>query len=108
MGRSLIFLFILILPSCSYKIIRDYQLPEENKVNADCKPIIKENINLYGIQLKYLGSVKIEAPEFTQNCSEVKAMEKLTHEACLIQSNLLNITSKAYEGNSFCYSYSSI
>ena len=104
--RKLIILLILLLSGCSYKIIRSYQLPEVIQHGDSCKPVAVENKNLYGLNVKYLGTVQIIAPEFSTKCDDKKAMETISQEACQIKSNLINITQKGILRNTNCNSYS--
>src|ERR1039457_1810936 len=103
--RKLLLLFLILLSGCSYKIIRDYQLPEGNKSADDCKPWVVDHKNLYGLNLKLIGTVRVIAPEFLSRCADDKAMEKLTREACQAHSNLVNIIFQGVIQNTNCDSY---
>jgi hypothetical protein len=103
MRYTLLIILILFISSCSYRITRNYNNSNSNQTSSNCNPLILKKKNLYGLNAKYLGSIKLDDSGISINCSEKKAKETLNHEACSIKSNLINITEEVYPGYSSCY-----
>ena len=103
MRNTFLIILISLLTSCSYRLTRNYQTPDSQQLASDCKPVLLKKKNLLGLNAKYLGSIRLDDSGFSVNCSEVTAIKKLNQEACLLKSNLINITDEAHFGASTCY-----
>ena len=80
--RLILFIILpTILAGCSYKITRSYELPENKILNQNCIPKIVFLKNVYGLDCKYKGSIKIDDGGLAINCSKEKVLEQLKKEA---------------------------
>jgi len=96
---------IITLTGCSYKIVRNYPYPnkQEEVLNNYNDPKIVKRKNLFGLNVQYLGTIKLDDKGLTINCSEDKAIFVLKSEAHKLNSNLINITDESYPEISTCY-----
>jgi len=102
--RLILFIILpTILAGCSYKITRSYELPENKILNQNCIPKIVFLKNVYGLDCKYKGSIKIDDGGLAINCSKEKVLEQLKKEACLLDANLIDIVDFVEPGYSTCY-----
>ncbi len=104
MKNTLLIILIFFVSSCSYKVTKNYQTSDSsNQFSNNCNPVIVKKKDLYGLHTKYLGTIKLDDSGLSINCSEEKAIEILQNEACLLNSNLINITEEVKHGYSSCY-----
>lgn len=91
--------------SCSYRVTRTYTKPPAVENAADCQTMIVKQKDLFGVDVDFMGSIRLDDAGFTTNCSEDKAYALLSQEACGLGANLVNITSEAPPnlGGSTCY-----
>jgi hypothetical protein len=101
--KLLLFIFIPILNGCSYKIVRNYESITSLSILKRTNPLIVKHKDLFGLNISYRGSIKLDDTGFTIDCSETDAIILLKEEARKINSNLINIIDEAYPGTSSCY-----
>jgi hypothetical protein len=94
---------IIFLTGCSYKVTRYYNVPENktNKLDCECKIVLKKD--MYGINCKYKGRIKLDDSGVSINCTQKEAFEILKNEACILDANLINIVDFIEPGESSCY-----
>ena len=89
--------------NCAHQLTRNYEVPSLVNQGNECNPRIVKKKNLIGLGAEYLGEIKLDDSGFSASCSEEKAIEILKKEACLLNSNLINITEEIYPRISSCY-----
>ncbi|GAB5539172.1 MAG: hypothetical protein Salg2KO_12750 [Salibacteraceae bacterium] len=71
-----------------------------------CRVSIQKKLDLTGIEVQYLGTIKLDDVGFTTKCDEEIALKKMSSETCFLDGNLINIVDEAYpleRGYSTCY-----
>ncbi|MFB6341026.1 hypothetical protein ACE1ET_04870 [Saccharicrinis sp. FJH62] len=87
----LLITFVFTLNSCGfYNVTRTYDLPQ-NSVEDASEPKIVHNKNLFGLDAKYLGSLKLEYNGAPGNITKDNVFIKLKSEAKHIHGDLINI-----------------
>ncbi len=91
--------------SCSYRIMRTYEMPPKPLNSQNYSQIkFSKKKDLFGLDAKYLGTIKLDDSGSTVNCSYQDAMELLRKEAGFIEADIVNIINyKAPDGYSTCF-----